>query len=386
MPFSDRKISGPNAFNLLGLALALALMLALLPPFSGPSLAKDKKDKPITDLVKPSLKAPRRYLPQAPTNMTLCGQPVPLNLAFVAEQFDREFTIMVNDQAQVVMWLKRAARYFPYIEKRLKKAGLPDDLKYLAVAESSLIYKVRSPAGAVGIWQFIPATGRRYGLRKDRYFDDRRNVEKATNAALAYLKDLYSEFKSWPLAMAAYNCGERRVRKEISEQGVDDYYHLYLPNETMRYVYRILAAKAVITRPEAYGYHLPKTRLYHPRQADRLGLSLKRPLHLRILAKSAGTTLRRIKELNPELRGYYLPRGKQEIKLPPGAAKGVAARLKKKGPGPQPQRHASYTVRPGDTLTSIARKNNVKLKNLRKANRITGSAIKPGQKLVIPGG
>ena len=331
-------------------------------------------------------RAPVRYLPEPPEKMTLCGEPVPLNQPFVSEQLDREFNIHVHDQGQIVMWMKRAARYFPYIEKRLREAGLPDDLKYLAVAESSLIKRIRSYAGAVGLWQFIEGTGKRYGLRRTRWFDDRLNVEKATTAAINYLRDLHAMFKSWPLAMAAYNCGEKRVAREMKRQGVEDYYHLYLPSETMRYVYRILAIKAILEDPARYGYQLPKTELYSPIPSDSVTLVLSRPLHLRNLALAGRTTFRNIKEMNPEIRGYYLPAGTHVVKVPQGHGKDVPARLKDLKPVEEapPPSGGSYVVQRGDTLSAIARKNKVSLKALRRANGMSGSAIKPGQKLAIP--
>jgi hypothetical protein len=338
----------------------------------------------------PAPPAPRRYLPAPPKKLTLCGEPVPLELPHVAEALDREFTIAVHDQAQVVMWLKRARRYFPYITRRLKAAGLPEDLKYLCVAESSLLRRIRSRAGAVGLWQLVPGTARRYGLRVNRWFDDRRNVEKATGAALAYLKDLYAEFGSWALAMAAYNCGEKRLRREVAEQGVKDYYHLYLPRETMRYLFRIMAAKIILSRPAAYGYVLPPEHLYRPRPSRKVTLVNRRPLHLRLLAAACGSTVRELMELNPELRTYWLPAGKVTLQVPPGGAKDLAARLaalrRQAGPAPSspPGRPRTVVVRTGDTLSAIARRHGVKLEALRRANRITGSLIRPGQRLVIP--
>lgn len=268
-----------------------------------------------------------RYLPQIPKDLTLAGERVPLENPLVAESLDREFTIAVHDQAQVVMWMKRAQRYFPHISARLKSVGLPDDLKYLAVAESSLLHRVVSVAGATGPWQFMEATGRAYGLRRDAYFDDRRNPEKATEAALGLLRDLHKSLGSWSLAMAAYNCGERRVRQEMAEQGVGNYYDLYLPYETMRYVFRIMAAKIILENPSAYGYCLPGDALYQPLPADRVRLNLAGNLHLRSLGQATGTTVRMLKELNPELMTYVVPKGVHDLKVPKGQGAGLAQRL-----------------------------------------------------------
>ena len=337
-----------------------------------------------------------RYLPPTPDKLSLCGEAVPLDQTFVAEQLDREFNIAVHDQGQVVMWLKRAHRYFPYISTELKKAGLPDDLKYLAVAESALLPRVRSHAGAVGLWQFIRGTGRRYKLRRNRYFDDRHNPQKATLAAVAYLKDLHQEFGNWALAMAAYNCGERRVQNAIKEQGTKNYYHLYLPRETMRYVFRIMAAKLIIQNPESYGYNLPKSQLYEPLPTQSVTVSLRRNTHLRNIAMAAGTSIRIIRELNPEIRGMTLPKGTYDIKIPKGHEFASPFKIKAdpvklsqidadsgKANADAPE-NRKYVVKRGDTLSKIAKKNRSSVREIKRANRIKGSTIKPGQKLIIP--
>lgn len=323
-------------------------------------------------------------IPELPSKLSICGQPVPLGRPMVRDYLDRELVIAVHDPAQTIMWLKRAGRYFPYIEKRLKAARLPDDLKYVAVAESALIHYIRSPAGAVGFWQFIPATGRRYGLRINRWFDDRRNLRLATTAALAYLKDLRGQLGSWPLSLAAYNCGESRVKKEMAEQGTRDYFDLALPMETQRYVYRILAAKLVITSPERYGYALPSAAYWKPIPSQSVTLRLKRPQHLTVVARAAGISYRQLKELNPELRRRYLPRGRVAIQVPPGKAAGLAARLGRAGPPPKGASPDKYVVKRGDNLSSIARRHGVSLSDLREVNDLDDNLIQPGQRLKIP--
>lgn len=369
-----------SCFRRFPVLIIVFLTAALLWPGIPPAGAQTQ----VQMLVDPSsAPAPVRYLPDTPLELTLCGEKVPLDQRGVAERLDREFNIAVHDPGQVVMWLKRAQRYFPYFEKRLKAAGLPEDLKYVAVAESSLLSLARSYAGAVGTWQFIADTGRRYGLRRDRYFDDRLNVEKATNAAIKYLKELREEFGNWSLAMAAYNCGERRVRDEIKEQGQKDYYQLYLPMETMRYVFRIMAAKIILQNPERYGYYLRPGRLYDPIPRDRVNITLKRLTHLRSLASAAGTTFYDIKELNPEIRGYYLPKGTHELSLPKGQGEVLAKALGGMKPDPEPA-HSEWVVKPGDTLSLIARETGVKIKDLRKANGMSNTQIFPGQRLIIP--
>jgi membrane-bound lytic murein transglycosylase D len=312
-------------------ALLLALALLLVTAFNlraATSKNITNQEAGLEDLsFSQRFQAQPHFLPELPKRVTLCGEKVPLDQVFVAEQLDREFNIAVHDRAQVVMWMKRARRFFPYISGMLKKQGLPDDLKYLAVAESALLQRVSSHAGAVGLWQFMRRTGQRYGLRRNRWFDDRRNPQKATKAAVAYLKELHEEFGAWSLAMAAYNCGERRVRTAIKEQGTREYYYLYLPRETMRYVYRIMAAKIILSDPMRYGYDLPDSRLYKPWPDNFLKLRLKNSIHLRELAKLAGTSVRMLKELNPELRTFHLPRGVHRIRVPEAVDKVLLAKF-----------------------------------------------------------
>jgi membrane-bound lytic murein transglycosylase D len=317
----------------LGKTLLLCLSLLLLFSFNASAGSHSEKPNPDNQVklkkagVFKRFKSRGHFLPAPPKRLVLCGEKVPLDQVFVAEQLDREFNIAVHDRAQVVMWMKRARRFFPYISGMLKKQGLPDDLKYLAVAESALLQRVSSHAGAVGLWQFMRRTGQRYGLRRNRWFDDRRNPQKATKAAVAYLKELHEEFGAWSLAMAAYNCGERRVRTAIKEQGTREYYYLYLPRETMRYVYRIMAAKIILSDPMRYGYDLPDSRLYKPWPDNFLKLRLKNSIHLRELAKLAGTSVRMLKELNPELRTFHLPRGVHRIRVPEAVDKVLLAKF-----------------------------------------------------------
>lgn len=361
------------------ITLTIAIVLILTATCLG---AAPSKKPPATPDKKPPT-APMKYLPAPPSQLSLCGEPLPLTDRMVAEKLDREFTIAVHDTAQVVMWMKRAARYFPYISRRLKAAGMPDDLKYLAVAESSLITRIRSPAGAVGPWQFIAGTGRRFGLRRDRWFDDRLDVEKSTAAALAYLKELHQEFGKWSLAMAAYNCGEVRVRREIKEQSTSDYYHLHLPLETRRYLFRIAAAKIVLSNPKRYGYHLPPQRLYEPVPSQPAVLTFKRPVHVRDLAAACGISFHQFKELNPAIRGYYLPPGTHRLRVPPGQAAGLAGRLKPSKMAPPPKK-SEWVVQPGDTLSLIAHRAGTSIRALIRANGLGGSQIFPGQRLIIP--
>jgi membrane-bound lytic murein transglycosylase D len=172
-----------------------------------------------------------------PARIDFCGEPVPLERQEVLERFDREFTLVVYNDAQVYWWLKHKERYFPWIEERLRRLNLPDDLKYVAIAE------IEPPLNA---------------REKRKSVDMRHDFELSPDSAFQYLGDLYRNFRSWSLAIAAYNCGEKRVMDQFRVQGERDFYQIMLPEETERYVFRILAIKAVLSDPKRYGYELPK--------------------------------------------------------------------------------------------------------------------------------
>ena len=255
-----------------------------------------------------------------PQEVSLCGERVPLEDRNVWENLDREFLVTLDSEAQVLLWMKRARRYFPYIEKRLKEIGLPDDLKYVAITESSLRPYAVSSSGASGIWQFIASTGEKYGMKRNRVIDERFDFFKATEGALTYLKSLYEEFKSWTLAMAAYNAGENRVRKEIDLQKTKDYFYLDLPMETERYVYKIAVAKVILSEPEKYGFHLEKNEFYDLLQVERVSIELTQPLPIIDVARAVGFFYKEIKEMNPQLSEETIPPGTHVLNLPPGTS------------------------------------------------------------------
>ena len=176
-----------------------------------------------------------------PARIDFCGEPVPLENQEVMERFDKEFTLVVYNHAQVYRWLKRKERYFPWIEERLRRLNMPEDLKYLAIAESE------PPLNAP---------------EKRKSVDMRYDFELSPDSAFQYLGELYRNFRSWTLAIAAYNCGEKRIMDQSLAQGERDFYQLILPPETERYVFRILAIKAVLSDPKRYGYDLPKDAGY----------------------------------------------------------------------------------------------------------------------------
>ncbi|HSR60148.1 MAG TPA: lytic transglycosylase domain-containing protein [Robiginitalea sp.] len=197
-----------------------------------------------------------------PEDLVFAGEEVPQEDPEILERIDREFLVNTYWQSNALLLMKRAHKYFPVIEPILAKNGIPDDFKYLAVAESGL-QNVVSPAGAAGFWQIMKATGREYGLEVNDNVDERYHLEKATEAACKYLKRYREKYGSWTLAAAAYNTGTGSIDKFMNIQQVGDYYDLLLGEETGRYVFRILAIKEILSHPDKYGYVVEKEDLYN---------------------------------------------------------------------------------------------------------------------------
>jgi hypothetical protein len=285
----------------------------------------------------------------------------------------------------VILWLKRSYRFLPHIERILKENEMPDDLKYIAIAESALRPHAGSNKGAIGFWQFMRGTGSKYGLVINAYIDERRNIFASTNAAVAYLKELYQMFKSWTLAAAAFNMGEEGLMAEILEQETSDYYKLYLSLETQRYIFRILAVKLIVSEPEKYGFKLAPIDYYPPLKFDRIEMECAEELPLRVVAKAAKTHFKVIKDLNPELRGHYLRKGKHAILIPKGRSLGFITRFKsleKKYLASKKEK--IYVVKNGDNLSMIAERFGVPLSSLIIWNRLDiRHHIHPGDRLYI---
>lgn len=206
------------------------------------------------------------YSPDVPATVQLCGKTIDLDRSDLYEKFDRELTSLAYTHGTTMLMIKRANRFFPEMAPILEANGVPSDLLYLACAESSLNPRAYSPAKAAGFWQFIASAAKEYGLEVNDEIDERYNIEKATAAACRYLKKAYNRYGDWPSAMAAYNGGMARVAKELDAQGADTSLDLYLAEETTRYPFRIMAIKAIMENPAAYGYHLRDDQLYQPRR------------------------------------------------------------------------------------------------------------------------
>lgn len=202
------------------------------------------------------------YALQIPSDLNFAGEPMPLNDPDIYERMDRELLVNTYWQSNGLLMFKRASKYFPIIEPILKKHGIPEDFKYLAVIESGLTNAV-SPAGATGVWQIMPATGRENGLEVNDNVDERYHLEKATEVACKYFKKSKEDLGSWTLAAAAYNAGNAGISRRLKEQNVTDYYDLLLGEETGRYVFRIVALKEILSNPNKYGFNFREKDLYN---------------------------------------------------------------------------------------------------------------------------
>ncbi|MEP0131970.1 MAG: lytic transglycosylase domain-containing protein [Eudoraea sp.] len=199
---------------------------------------------------------------EIPADLNFANEIVPQEDPEIMERVDREFLVNTYWQSNALLLMKRAHKYFPVIEPILSKNGIPDDFKYLAVAESGL-QNVVSHAGATGFWQIMKATGREYGLEINGNVDERYHLEKSTEVACRYLQKYKEKYGSWTLAAAAYNAGPGSINKYMGIQKANDYYDLLLGEETGRYVFRILAIKEILSNPEKYGFDIESDDLYN---------------------------------------------------------------------------------------------------------------------------
>jgi membrane-bound lytic murein transglycosylase D len=243
----------------------------------------------------------KRYMPDS---IDFAGERTPLQISDVKERFERELLVNSNLDATTLLVIKRANRAFPVIEPILKKYGVPDDFKYLAVIESNLVNAV-SPAGAKGVWQFMPETAREKGMEVNENVDERYHLEKSTEAACKYLLDAKLRFGNWTLAAASYNGGMTGVNKQIDIQRVTDYYDLLLNDETSRYVFRILALKEIMKNPDKYGFILAPEELYTILPSKKIMVD-STITDLASFAKLQGINYKILKIHNPWLRDKKL--------------------------------------------------------------------------------
>ncbi len=259
----------------------------------------------------------RIYSPPIPEKLKFCGERVPLEDFDVRERIDREFLVNTYWHSATLLYLKRANRWFPIIEPILEKNNIPNDFKYMAVAESGLTNSV-SPMGAAGFWQLMEPAAKKYGLEISNEIDERYHIEKSTQAACDYLKEAYSKFNSWTLAAASYNHGMNGIENQISRQKSKNYYNLYLNEETYRFVARIIAIKEIFKDPNKYGFYFSEDDLYPRFETEDVPVnySIK---DLAQFASKHDINYKVLKLFNPWLRENYITNKQKKtyfIKIP----------------------------------------------------------------------
>ena len=240
-----------------------------------------------------------------PDSVTFAGQSFPVSRFDIREALDRELLVNSYFHSQTIRFIKLAPRYFSVIEPILEEKGIPDDIKYLAVAESNLNPKAVSPAGAVGFWQFMKVTGIEYGLEINSEVDERYHVEKATRAASDYLLKSFRTFKNWFVVAAAYNSGNGFIQTQIARQKSGSYFDLTFGEETERYVFRVIALKLVLEHPEHYGFRVDESEKYpliETRDVEVNGSVA----NLADFAAGQGISYKMLKYFNPWLRDNKL--------------------------------------------------------------------------------
>ena len=311
--------------------------------------------------------------------------PVTIN-KYVQEEID-SFTVG-RERDFFLESYQRSGKYRPKIEAALKESGLPAELSWLPLIESGFKATALSPARALGLWQFIPSTGYRYGLNRDKYIDERLDPEKSTRAAIEYLKELHGMFGDWTTVLAAYNCGEHRVLRTIQSQNInylDNFWDLYerLPRETARYVPRFLATLEIVNSPQKYGLNEAPVEA----ELEYESVTVPRQVYLKGIAQSTGIKEDLLRELNAELRQGTLPTDGYDLRVPIGTADIVQAKLDeipvpKTRPGFAVVRHR---VRRGETLDGIAQKYGSNTKSIMLANHIQRPThLKAGKVIRVP--
>ncbi|MGD9230356.1 MAG: LysM peptidoglycan-binding domain-containing protein [Desulfobacterales bacterium] len=282
---------------------------------------------------------------------------------------------------------KRSGKYRPQIVSALKKAGLPIELSWLPLIESGFKVNALSKARALGLWQFIPSTGYKFGLRRNKYIDGRLDPVKSTKAAIEYLTELHHIFGDWATVLAAYNCGEGQVLRVIRTQNInylDNFWDLYerLPLETARYVPRFLATLHIVNNLEKYG--LDSVPVDNPLEYEIITIS--KQVHLRNVAKTIGVTEKTLIKLNPELRYRIIPKDNYPLRVPPDKGQMLLAKIDEIPVSHLPQRaYVYHRIRPGESLSTISRRYRCSIRSIMRANNLRRSSfIVAGKKLKIP--
>lgn len=293
-----------------GLGAATVITIIMLTSYTRPdSFGQGPLTSPSTAATtaapKPNHAAQEVHAPEMPEAVNFAGEALPMDNFDAKERFDRELVSNCFRHSATFLFFKKANRYFPIIEPILKANGIPDDIKYLSVAESALSNAV-SPAGARGFWQFMSGSAKERNLEVNSEIDERYHLEKATVAACKYLKEAYNDLGSWTLAAASYNMGKAGLKKRMTAQGGTTYFDLHLNSETSRYVSRIMAIKEIMKNPTRYGFHLEEKDLYAPMPNFKTVTVKGSIASFATFAKEHQTTYRMLKLYNPWLRSTSL--------------------------------------------------------------------------------
>lgn len=282
---------------------------------------------------------------------------------------------------------KRSGRYRPYILRKLKEAGLPEELSWLPLVESGFKVQAMSKARALGLWQFIASTGYKYGLERNRWIDERLDPQKSTRAAIAYLKELHNIFGDWSTVLAAYNCGPGTVLRCIRRQKInylDNFWDLYqkLPVETAFYVPKFIAVLHIVNNPQAHGFTLPEV----DREIKIEEVTIDKQVHLKTIAKHLDISYGLLKDINPELRRNYTPKEPYTLRVPAGKGEELLAELEDlplwRPPVPA---YVVHRVRRGESLSVIASKYHTTTRAIMRMNRLSNPHyVKAGWKLKVP--
>ncbi|WP_347838497.1 lytic transglycosylase domain-containing protein [uncultured Draconibacterium sp.] len=270
---------------LANVVVVLSILLSAMPASNEVAVKKEVKHRAVE-------------LPEA---VSFAGEPMPLDRFYVKESLDRELLSNAYFHSQTIRYIKLVPRYFHVIEPILKEHGIPDDFKYLAVAESGLNPRAVSPARAVGFWQLMEGTAKDYGLEINSEVDERYHIEKATHVACEYLKDAYKKFGNWTMVAAAYNRGMNGINRQMDRQMEEDYYDLLITTETARYVYRIVALKLILENPERYNFYVAENEKYPVIKTKKVEIKGSVD-NFAEFAHKQGVSYKVLKDFNPWLR------------------------------------------------------------------------------------
>jgi hypothetical protein len=318
----ERFIAHPMRYAMCAFAGALLIMLSIGNPVE--AQVNNKKggslEKRVLDLEQEvaALKTMVEFnhLTIVPDSLSLCDKKVSLAKDEMRERFEREYFQFLENRGLITILVKRYLKYAGLINADIQKMALPPDLIYLVITESYLNPRAVSQAQAAGLWQFMKETGKMEGLSINDHVDERYNIKRSTRAGLTHLKRLYGEFGDWLIAMAAYNAGSGRLREAIENQGTRDFFDLYLPEETERYIFRIMALKEIILNREKYGIMLTEKELYKPIMITEVTIEAGREVPVLAIAKYLDLSYKAFRDLNVHLRKYRLPKGTYNINIP----------------------------------------------------------------------